>query len=237
MNAKDSIIWEQYVSNKIRVYLLIEGIIFSIILCFNIISGEYQIIAEYYKIIYVLTGLIFLITQKEYVKNPEMVCAVALTMVADFFLVFSRQYIYGVITFIIVQVFFSKRIADYMKVSLFKMTRSVIILALIESIILIPVFSSNRLFYALIILYIVLFGINIINMLKCYMYVADDNSKKFLSGLFLFLLCDINVALYNLELVFKNINWPVLEYFGYFLWLFYLPSQMLLVLSSIYKDG
>ena len=74
-------------------------------------------------------------------------------------------------------------------------------------------------------------------MLKCYMYVADDNSKKFLSGLFLFLLCDINVALYNLELVFKNINWPVLEYFGYFLWLFYLPSQMLLVLSSIYKDG
>lgn len=58
----------------------------------------------------------------------------------------------------------------------------------------------------------------------CNLY-PSPNKELILLGMVLFVLCDINVAIYN---IIKNINNRVFI----LIWLFYLPSQLLLSLSE-----
>ncbi len=69
--------------------------------------------------------------------------------------------------------------------------------------------------------------------IKAYKYeiYPNPNGQMIALGMILFLLCDINVALYNIlgyigkVNVFYNISFVSM-------WLFYLPSQVLLALSG-----
>lgn len=69
--------------------------------------------------------------------------------------------------------------------------------------------------------------------------VAQKNSKIIAWGMIFFFLCDINVALsYICEaypITFLNI--PLEYLFNFLVWVFYLPSQLLLTLSGIEKEG
>ena len=57
------------------------------------------------------------------------------------------------------------------------------------------------------------------------------NKPLVLTGLVLFMLCDINVALFNLP---RQFNTPVIFPSAFYLiWIFYLPSQLLLSASAI----
>lgn len=63
------------------------------------------------------------------------------------------------------------------------------------------------------------------------------NLTVLLTGLILFVLCDVNVALYNICAWVQEIPaiWRVLS--GVAMWLFYLPSQLLIIYSVIHKNN
>jgi hypothetical protein len=59
------------------------------------------------------------------------------------------------------------------------------------------------------------------------------NNLFIIFGMLLFVLCDLNVALYNIPFSsnIPNIN-LITNLFGNLIWIFYLPSQLLLSLSG-----
>jgi hypothetical protein len=59
------------------------------------------------------------------------------------------------------------------------------------------------------------------------------NKLLILFGMFLFVLCDINVAVYNISTQLPKLNLKVLiNISSSIIWLFYLPSQLFLALSG-----
>lgn len=66
--------------------------------------------------------------------------------------------------------------------------------------------------------------------------LSKSNRTLFLGGLILFALCDINVLLFNLPIYFSSVSWPSwLSYTFYLIWVFYIPSQILLACSGVIR--
>lgn len=145
------------------------------------------------------------------------------TLLADLFLVLSGKLFLGVFFFILVQY-------SYLFRCLTK--KSLILISIIISLFLIPIFIvfsyrlSNLSLFIIALYYGILLLTNLIIASKKYKY-----HRIIFWGMLLFCLCDINVALYNLS---SNFNFTNINFipFGFLIWLFYFPSQLLLTLSG-----
>lgn len=162
-------------------------------------------------------------------KNKILVIgALAITLIADFFLlVLNKYYLIGIIAFIFVQFLYF----------LFIKPKNIVISI------------SVRLGLFLIVLFVVLFGFNtsdltvivaIFYFVNLIMNAVDSWIKckegllLFAIGLTLFIGCDISVGLHNLS-SYLTINSlfinELIKISHLGMWLFYLPSQALIVLS------
>ncbi len=145
------------------------------------------------------------------------------TLLADLFLVLSGKLFLGIFFFILVQY-------SYLFRSLTK--KSLVLISIILSLFLIPTFIvfsyrlSNISLFIIALYYGILLLTNLIIASKKYKY-----HHIIFWGMLLFCLCDINVALYNLS---SNFNFTNISFipFGFLIWLFYFPSQLLLTLSG-----
>lgn len=136
------------------------------------------------------------------------------TVISDYFLVLYDMHLPGVAVFCFTHYCYAMRV---MNVSL-KVAARVFFVLLLWVVVL---FSTSAL-YVLAGTYAVLF---VASLWLNYRHRNKPNGKIILVGLILFMLCDINVLLYNVPG-----NFPFAQSL---IWVFYLPSQMLLAVSAI----
>lgn len=173
------------------------GLIFIYLDIFNYDSN----IVKYFTII---NNFIYLIINQ---VNKKAILASLFTVIADYFLLFTNYYVFGISCFIIVQY-------CYMELLDYKTTNFFYILIL---------FPLNPLIITTTI-YVIL---SISNLITSFKLINHSKHHKYLFLTILFLLiCDIFVSL-------TNINIQTFACFNKIIWIFYLPSQLFFVYSQI----
>lgn len=159
-------------------------------------------------------------------------CALICTAISDLFiLVLNTYYPIGLVTFIFTQtVHFYRMYCDRMdkiKVSLIiRIALTAVLWAVMD------VVSKDGLNFMIaeVCLYIVMLAGNVIDaFLLCR---RSYRNLIFAIGLLLFLCCDICVGLDNAGMVGLDIPYDTRKIINFFIWVFYLPSQVLIVLSG-----
>jgi len=87
--------------------------------------------------------------------------------------------------------------------------------------------------------YFVTFIMNVLQGIYQYHKAKDASFLLFLVGILLFLLCDINVGIFNFtSYVTINSNWfaAIEKFASVGMWMFYLPSQVLISLSNLSSE-
>lgn len=151
-------------------------------------------------------------------KNQQLRYAQLMVLAADFFLLFSENYVIGVLCFLGVQFFYHQYLIqqDKQNAGGTKVREGWLRLLL----------GGLAFFYAGILLK------NVID--SCYQARRGvQRARCFATGLVLLLLCDVHVALYNVPQVSHPILKGWQELSQPFIWLFYLPSQVLVALVAV----
>lgn len=157
-----------------------------------------------------------------------------ITLIADLFLlILDRHYILGIILFSMVQILYSFRY-EYRNLKLTIRNFIIIFLGLsILHIVYNKFIAEIDFLWTIGLFYGICLLNSVVKAVKAYKYKTypKPNRQMVLIGMILFLLCDINVAMYNILSYFSNDN-ILYNVSSVSMWLFYLPSQVLLALSG-----
>jgi len=190
-------------------FLTANTIKFSIIVvCFFVAAGSY----------------FFCNSKKDW---AYLMAAMGFTLLADYFLVIAFNYRVGVFIFCFAHIAYILRVSDNKKKSLQWI---------------ISPFVFGWLYYylfgtwmsqlqTLAFIYAILFAVNLGTHIKRYRYI--NNRRLILTGLILFVLCDIHVLMFNLPHHLPMIPTAVSDWGRTWIWVFYAPSQILLCLSAV----
>lgn len=169
----------------------------------------------------ILCVLMSLLTAR-YGGDKLVAWALVLTLGADtFLLLLDRWYLAGILLFYAVQILYLFRLvrAGGRPMLLGRMVLfAAALLALVE----LGAFTSITAAAAL---YISHFFFNVFQSLS----LRGRDGKLFSWGLLLYFCCDLCVGLYNAAVLFPE---PLVRFAGMGMWLFYLPGQVLITLSS-----
>ena len=210
-------------------FIAIEAVIYLI---FNILSltlpGD-PIYLKYAGILLCLamTGL-FVYFHRD--KDSALLCfALFFTAVSDLFiLVLDKYYEVGLVTFIITQSAYIYRLySDRLK----KIWISLVVRVAVIAVILGVVGGLSGISFLLVEvgIYIVMLAGNVVDaFLLCR---KSRENLLFALGLLLFLCCDICVGLHNGSMVGLNLAESTRSVIQFLIWFFYLPAQVLIVLS------
>lgn len=188
--------------------------------------------------------------------------AMFFTLISDLFILILDYYIYGVLTFIIVQLLYNYRISChnskyevqqqkesaaignnkakemFVNRTWFIFISRMIIQLLIASCICLILYLSGVELELLLVASLIYFTGLIINTIRAVIAVSrgekEPGMRLFAAGLLLFVMCDINVGLFNLT---RFISIPEETYLliynisSVLMWVFYAPSQALIALS------
>lgn len=194
---------------KLKLFLTWEIIIY---LSFLIIDLFRICDSTYLKYLGIISCFIYALFSKSLILSFSFF----FTLLADYFLLVRNDYyVVGVSFFIVVQLIYiiylrSLNIKQNIYIRIF--------VPLILS--LVVFFVLKEILYSLVIFY---FSQMIISLIYC---LINKKHKLLIVGLCLFIMCDICVGLYNVA------NVPVI--INYLEWFFYLPSQVLIAISTNY---
>lgn len=232
---------KNYRSLIVKISLIIISILYALFIYIDIFDGKFTISLDRIKYIcIVLCFLISILTGKDALNKRDL-CLLQLglffTVIADFFLIILVNNVLGVVSFCFTQIFYSIR---YRSGEFKLVLKNSIIIFLLVSIFYLTVnhFIADMDILIGISLYYSIFLIsNVVKSIKICKYNLYPSPNKYLIaiGMVLFLLCDINVALrsisgdiyslWNIADLYTNI-------FSSLVWIFYIPSQVLLSLSG-----
>ncbi|MCR5308776.1 MAG: hypothetical protein K6E21_01535 [Bacilli bacterium] len=156
----------------------------------------------------------------------------AFTLLADYFLLIIRNYyVLGICSFLVTQTFYFVYIwPKHLKISL--ITRGTLFLLILT---LLLIFGLNDITVIIAAFYFINLVVNTIDA-----YISINKGLLFFAiGLTLFILCDIFVFLYNcsdyirIESEFLDV---LIKYSLVGCWIFYIPSQALITISSILRS-
>ena len=193
---------------KTKSFVLFESIIY---ICF-IIMDLFNIDSTYIKYLGIVLCLIYSLFNKKKVQCFAMF----FTLIADFFLlVVNKYYEIGLISFIIVQLVYLYFLGNYNKAyfNMFLLIRGFICVFCVLTL---NIIDQLTLLNILVIIY---FSNLVLNMVQSHLLP----NKILAIGLSLFVCCDICVGLHNINVAY--------EVSTFLMWVFYLPSQVLIVLS------
>jgi len=177
-----------------------------------------------------------LIGSHGYSKEDKLLVQLArlFTLIADYFLVISSNYTMGIFFFSLVQITYIIRHSimedkKYKNLMFFIVALTIALITLLN--IELPSFEKDLIVLALI--YASLLTTSL------YCAVSTISRGKYFKksswiialGMVLFFMCDLNVGLYNI-VGEGNVKF----FLGFLIWLFYLPSQLLLTLSGFKLD-
>ena len=161
-----------------------------------------------------------------------MAVAMGFTVVSDYFLVLANNHITGVFTFCFVHIVYILRVSENRQKS-----KAYIAATVCGGGLLLAVLPQPRLLIILAMVYAALFIQNLFaHIIYCRSRNGDAlpmiNRRIMLAGLILFALCDIHVLMFNLH-YFLPVP-PEIGLWGRaWIWVFYMPSQLLLGVSSV----
>lgn len=183
--------------------------------------------------------------------------ALFFTAISDLFILVLDYYFSGVLTFIVAQEFYCLRLvilqnramntetpsANRGKPSVAFLKRILLQLTVTLAICLLLGLAGIKL-EGLLIISSFYFICIIMNVISAFTLVRHQSGKKgnliYAFGILLFLLCDVNVGLFNLS-GFLSISGEVYQILytasTILMWTFYAPSQVLIAISSRYEEG
>jgi hypothetical protein len=223
-------------------FLFLQSALYLIFMWMDI-SGQYSSLSAPIK----FTGIVlcFFMTFLNYIKgnysldSKIMVLALFFTVCADICLLLTEHFILGVTFFCFVQSIYLFRITRYEGQSFLKhfFLRVGVFLTIVLICVLFYV-PVNVLFVITVFYFFNILANAIYAMVSAYRSRSRHCMQwtLFAVGLCLFLFCDINVGIYNSAsyIVINHMLYQmVYEFSKIGMWLFYLPSQVLIVLSSI----
>jgi hypothetical protein len=240
-------------TNKKILFIIFMGIEIILYSCFLYIditgNGSYTISSglKFSGIVLCLLFTLILPYRKEERTDINIVrTALLFTVISDLFILILDYYIIGLITFCIVQSLYLIRIGIWRN----RMDLTVGIGGIINK------FIRNLIvsFAIISILMILKIKIEWLILISCFYFVSIvfnvsdsltiarkskvTNSIIYAVGMILFLLCDINVGLFNLsDFLSIDSNWfTALYHFSTVaMWMFYLPAQVIIALSGQYS--
>lgn len=227
-------------NNKIKGFIIAEIILYIVFLTFDCASVDLSGAAAYVKfasiLLCVAMSILIFIENKNF-EALFIMLGLSFTLTADYYLIFTDRYIYGVISFIIVQVIYLNKLLWSKKLK-YKIGFIVLIFMLWNiAMLLIKGIYVLEPIAVLALLYIVTFLTNIaIAAVALYKKRTIEN-KIFLAALILFLMCDLNVGLVNIDTAQLSFSLSVSNLNYILIWFFYLPSQVLLVLFAALKGN
>lgn len=186
-----------------------------------------------------VVGCLFLvlITYKICVSKRDwawLVGGLTFTVIADYFLVLHDAHMPGVAVFSFVHVCYILRGLDVIRPV--KLLNIVYLFSFVISMIFVSYYFDSIIILA--VLYACLFIISIV--INMWAFSKNDNTHLpkrnhalVLVGIILFALCDINVLLFNLPRFVYGFDFGISNIAFALIWVFYLPSQLLLSVSGI----
>jgi len=197
-------------------------------------GSKYSIAAKYFSILlcFIMTIMIGR-NGHDIVDTRLLQSAFFFTACADYCLLLSNKFMVGVLIFCIVQIIYIFRYTRDLK-SRSKIFLAVLIIYILLSIIALSALNTQSLDLRLSLICL-FYGCLIITSLITAVRTLKTNyfplcsSVMICIGMILFLLCDINVALFN---IFQENGSYTARICGLLIWVFYLPAQVMLALSG-----
>lgn len=173
--------------------------------------------------------------------------AMFFTVISDLFILVLDYYLYGMITFCIVQSIYLLRMGYWQSVLYPGKTKRIIIERFIRNFfvtfVFILVFIIIRIKLEALLVITSFYFISILfNVLDSILTAVNDKTRKqkiYAFGMLLFLLCDFNVGLFNISDYVKiNSSWfhIIYSFAAIAMWMFYLPAQVLIAYSGQSPD-
>lgn len=222
-------------SNKItKLFIIIQIILYVAFLYLDVIGG-YHIISSYIKYIFIILCFIYSLTNYNRNNRNKSWCIIlglGFTLIADYFLLLlGYNFEYGIVAFIIVQQIYGSMLG----LKLFKRLLIQMSITFLITLILYYLDANIEIAVVLSIFYFTSILINTYIAIKISMiYKENRSSALFALGMILFVLCDINVGMFNLS-TYLNLSAavaiPIIKISSLFMWFFYAPSQALIGLS------
>lgn len=226
----------------VKILLVIIAMLYFVFLYMDLFKIQTFISSSIIKFLsMILVLIICLMTSSNAIYSKDVFLlkiGLFITIIADIFLLlFDNHYIIGIGLFCIVQILYLIRYSDKGTKIIIR-NFGIIFITLFIIYILINQFIIKIDFLIIIALYYAICLLSSTNKaihLHKYKSYPNLNSRMIALGMILFLLCDINVALYNIPkfmVISNNLSIPLNNISPIFMWLFYLPSQVLLALSG-----
>ena len=219
---------------KIKKAIVFSCVVIYILFLYCDSSSYYKIncLSTYIKYIGII--LCFLLSLligdngHDYTDTRLLVAALFFTSTADYFFLFVKNFKIGVVFFCIVQsIYIIRHSRKTVLTSSYYFVVSVILTIMIFSPSFIHIYKFDQVLKSILFLYGGLLLISTFTAIRTTWFdkYPRSGSYKVATGSVLFMLCDINVALFNTSSSFSNIS-------GFLIWLFYFPSQVFLALSG-----
>lgn len=217
-------------------FILVQIILYVTFLTLDLIGG-YNTLSCYIKFTVIVLCFCYALFSKCNNKSISLYLKWALffTLISDLFILLMDRYLYGVLTFIIVQQLYSLMLCQ-------KKGQNYAVWIILQ------VFAAGMICYALFLLkvepdallvacmfYFICILTNTVRALST--AISDKRDKGMILyavGMLLFLLCDINVGLFNLTSFIAlpdHIYHVIYSISTILMWTFYAPAQVLIALS------
>ena len=225
----------------IFLFILFQTILYVIFLFLDFTGHNYALSADIkFSVIILCFCYVFFLG-----RNTDrgiilcMKAALFFTLVSDLFILMLDYYIPGVITFIVVQQLYGLRLllekhSSGRRLALrfaLQLTVAVTVCLLLW---LAEVEIDSLLFIS--VLYFICILTNTINAVRLALHNRGDRSRVlFAVGMVLFLLCDINVGIFNMSgfiALPENLYHRLYSLSSILMWTFYAPAQVILALSA-----
>lgn len=183
-----------------------------------------------------------------YIEELLVQAGLFFTLISDLFILLLNYYFYGVLVFILVQQLYSLRLIMLQnegrdktkKILLYgkRITIQAAIATVVSIVLLIAGVNPDGLLIASVLYFVSILFNTIAAIQLCIKDHKNKSNLLYAVGMLLFLLCDINVGLFNLTGFIKlpeDIYTVIYSYSSILMWTFYAPSQILIALSVSYS--
>lgn len=224
-------------------FLFMEFIIYCSFVLLDVHNGGPTFFSNTIKYTGIILCSLFLTIYRRYINHIKPYIYIQLSLIlvvfCDYILLFTSRYLWGVLLFSIIQVIYFLYIRSdfglyrYYSIILF-------ITALINFTVQGQGFPIQFLEIISVFYFVSLVGNIIVSLHQIRKSSGTLREIGFTIGLILFLLCDINVGIVNLISYIPDswtFKWALYEFSTIIMWVFYLPAQMIITLSTVLRQN
>ncbi|MBE0451588.1 MAG: hypothetical protein IBX70_12190 [Clostridia bacterium] len=218
-----------------KIFLVIQGVIYMVIVSSDVwyyLSADWSNGIKLFSVFVCFMYLLLTFNRKSSgFDHLLMIGVIAVTFLADAILLFTDLLSVGVVVFILVQILYAYRITLFGQ---FRSHYRICIGATMTIVLSSLLIWDGTVIIMAVLLYGVLFLMNLWNLI-IFQTKEWRSLMLFKIGFVFFLICDINVLLFNI-LPNYGISNLFYEFTRVSMWFFYLPAQVLLSLSAVIEN-